>query len=80
VFAVQSEIAGGGERLYRAGQCLALFDAAHRTRSAAVAREGATIGLVGADAGLGVSGLVPAGDRWIAIDSEGGHSHFRADE
>ncbi|RFP09575.1 glucokinase [Duganella sp. BJB475] len=41
-----------------------------------VARSGAAIGLVGADAGLGVSGLVPAGDRWIAIDSEGGHSTF----
>jgi glucokinase len=41
-----------------------------------VARDGATIGLVGADAGLGVSALVPAGDRWIAIDSEGGHSTF----
>jgi glucokinase len=43
-----------------------------------VARAGATIGLVGADAGLGVSGLVPSGvdGRWIAIDSEGGHSTF----
>ncbi|MFA9216107.1 MAG: glucokinase [Sphingomonadaceae bacterium] len=41
-----------------------------------VARSGATIGLVGADAGLGVSALVPAGERWIAIDSEGGHSTF----
>lgn len=40
------------------------------------ARAGAMIGLVGADAGLGVSGLVPAGERWIAIDSEGGHSTF----
>lgn len=39
-------------------------------------RGGATIGLVGADAGLGVSGLVPAGERWIAIDSEGGHATF----
>ena len=41
-----------------------------------VLRANATIGLVGADAGLGVSGLVPAGERWIAIDSEGGHSTF----
>ena len=39
-------------------------------------RDNATIGLVGADAGLGVSALVPAGDRWVAIDSEGGHSTF----
>jgi glucokinase len=41
-----------------------------------MARPDATIGLVGADAGLGVSALVPAGERWIAIDSEGGHSTF----
>jgi len=41
-----------------------------------IIRHGATVGLVGADAGLGVSGLVPAGDRWIAIDSEGGHATF----
>ncbi len=41
-----------------------------------MARDGATIGLVGADAGLGVSALVPAGERWIAIDSEGGHATF----
>lgn len=42
-------------------------------------RDGAVIGLVGADAGLGVSYLVPlsaAGERWMAIDSEGGHSTF----
>jgi len=39
-------------------------------------RAGAVIGLVGADAGLGVSYLVQAGERWIAIDSEGGHSTF----
>lgn len=42
------------------------------------ARAGGTLGLVGAgaDVGLGVSGLVPAGERWIALDSEGGHSSF----
>ncbi len=34
------------------------------------------IGLVGAGTGLGVSGLVPQGERWIALDSEGGHSSF----
>ena len=39
-------------------------------------RDGAVIGLVGADAGLGVSYLVPVGERWIAIDSEGGHTTF----
>ncbi|KQQ46373.1 glucokinase [Duganella sp. Leaf126] len=39
-------------------------------------RAGAVIGLVGADAGLGVSYLVPVGERWLAIDSEGGHTTF----
>ncbi|WP_296000725.1 glucokinase [Rugamonas sp.] len=40
------------------------------------ARADAVIGLVGAGTGLGVSGLVPAGERWIALDSEGGHGSF----
>jgi glucokinase len=40
------------------------------------ARADAVIGLVGAGTGLGVSGLVPAGERWIALDSEGGHGTF----
>eukprot|EP01034_Spumella_vulgaris_P039284 gene39284-48533_t len=31
-----------------------------------------------AGTGLGVSGLVPAGKEWIALDSEGGHSTFAA--
>lgn len=34
------------------------------------------IGLVGAGTGLGVSGLVPAGERWVALQSEGGHVAF----
>jgi glucokinase len=34
------------------------------------------LGLVGAGTGLGVSGLVPAGDRWTALRSEGGHVTF----
>ena len=34
----------------------------------------ATIGLVGAGTGLGVSGLVPHGERgWVALSGEGGH-------
>ena len=40
------------------------------------ARAHGVIGLVGAGTGLGVSGLVPAGERWIALDSEGGHATF----
>lgn len=37
---------------------------------------GAAIGLVGAGTGLGVSGLVPSGERWIPLNSEGGHVAF----
>jgi glucokinase len=34
------------------------------------------LGLVGAGTGLGVSGLIPAGDSWTALRSEGGHVTF----
>jgi glucokinase len=45
------------------------------------ARPGGVIGLLGAGTGLGVSGMVPAGDKWIALQSEGGHVTFSpADE
>ncbi len=40
------------------------------------AKSGGVIGLVGAGTGLGVSGLVPAGGQWIALESEGGHVAF----
>ncbi|WP_426107065.1 glucokinase [Massilia sp. TSP1-1-2] len=40
------------------------------------ARAGGVIGLVGAGTGLGVSGLVPAGGQWVALESEGGHVAF----
>lgn len=36
----------------------------------------APLGLVGAGTGLGVSGLIPAGDSWTALNSEGGHVTF----
>jgi glucokinase len=39
-------------------------------------RSGSTIGLVGPGTGLGVSGLVPVGRRWVALASEGGHASF----
>ncbi len=39
-------------------------------------KSGGVIGLVGAGTGLGVSGLVPAGGRWVALESEGGHVAF----
>jgi glucokinase len=34
------------------------------------------IGVMGAGTGLGVSGLMFAGNRWLAIESEGGHAAF----
>lgn len=40
------------------------------------ARVGGVLGLIGAGTGLGVSGMVPAGNQWIALQSEGGHVTF----
>jgi len=40
------------------------------------ARAGAPLGLLGAGTGLGVSGLIPCGDGWDALRSEGGHVSF----
>jgi glucokinase len=34
------------------------------------------LGLLGAGTGLGVSALIPADGRWLALDSEGGHVTF----
>ena len=34
------------------------------------------IGVIGAGTGLGVSGLLPVADQWIALESEGGHVSF----
>lgn len=36
-------------------------------------RQGATIAVIGPGTGLGVSGLVPCGDGWTALQGEGGH-------
>lgn len=36
----------------------------------------APCGAIGPGTGLGVAGLAPAGDGWVAIRSEGGHSSF----
>ena len=41
-----------------------------------VAQPGRTIGLVGPGTGLGVSGIIPAGKGWVALESEGGHASF----
>jgi glucokinase len=40
------------------------------------AQPGTPLGLVGAGTGLGVSGLIPCGDGWTALKSEGGHVTF----
>lgn len=40
------------------------------------ARPGGVIGLLGAGTGLGVSALIPAGEHWVALDTEGGHVTF----
>ena len=34
------------------------------------------IGLIGAGSGLGVSGLIPANEGWVALGTEGGHTSF----
>ena len=35
---------------------------------------GAPLGVLGAGSGLGISGIVPAGERWIPLTGEGGHA------
>ncbi|HET9822994.1 MAG TPA: glucokinase [Burkholderiaceae bacterium] len=40
------------------------------------ARERSVIGILGSGSGLGVSGLIPADDGWIALGTEGGHTSF----
>ncbi len=37
---------------------------------------GTAIAVIGPGTGLGVSGLVPAGDKWIPLQGEGGHTAF----
>lgn len=40
------------------------------------ARERSVVGVIGAGTGLGVSGLIPAGDGHVALGTEGGHTSF----
>jgi glucokinase len=40
------------------------------------ARERSVLGVLGAGTGLGVSGLIPAADGYIALGTEGGHTSF----
>ena len=39
-------------------------------------RERSVLGLLGAGSGLGVSGLIPADQGWVALGTEGGHASF----
>lgn len=38
----------------------------------------APVGVLGPGSGLGVSGLVPSGDEWVALSGEGGHATMAA--
>ncbi|MBP6902014.1 MAG: glucokinase [Burkholderiaceae bacterium] len=40
------------------------------------ARPRSVMGLLGSGSGLGVSALIPAGDGWVSLGSEGGHTAF----
>ncbi|WP_088278934.1 glucokinase [Ideonella sp. A 288] len=52
--------------------------AAHERRQVGggTVREPSVVGVLGAGTGLGVSGLIPAGDGWVALGAEGGHTSF----
>jgi glucokinase len=39
-------------------------------------RDNAAKGVMGAGTGLGVSGLIPTADGWVALGTEGGHASF----
>jgi len=41
-----------------------------------LARDRSVVGLLGAGTGLGVSGLIPAAEGWVALGTEGGHASF----
>jgi glucokinase len=41
-----------------------------------VEQAGKPIGLIGPGTGLGVSGVIPCGGRWMALAGEGGHASF----
>ena len=40
------------------------------------ARERSVMGVLGAGTGLGMSGLIPAAEGWVALGTEGGHASF----
>ncbi len=47
-----------------------------RQVGAGMARPRGVVGLLGPGTGLGMSGLIPTGDGWISLGSEGGHASF----
>nr|WP_246312299.1 glucokinase [Aquabacterium terrae] len=53
-----------------------LAESERRQVGGGLAREGSVIGVLGAGSGLGVSGLIPAQNGWVALGTEGGHTSF----
>ncbi|MEX3606363.1 MAG: bifunctional transcriptional regulator/glucokinase [Burkholderia sp.] len=53
-----------------------LTDAQRQQIGGGTRHQNSVIGLMGPGTGLGVSGLIPTDDRWIALSSEGGHASF----
>jgi glucokinase len=53
-----------------------LAPAGRRQVGGGTARERSVVGVLGAGTGLGVSGLIPADDGWVALGAEGGHVSF----
>jgi len=53
-----------------------LEDKDKRQIGSGAARVPSVVGVIGAGSGLGVSGLIPAGDGWVALGAEGGHMSF----
>ena len=53
-----------------------LTPAQRRQVGGGTARPHSVIGVIGAGSGLGVSGLIPAGDGHVALGTEGGHTSF----
>ncbi|MFZ6654565.1 glucokinase [Undibacterium sp. TJN19] len=56
---------------------LPYLDATQRQKiGGGVELPGRCVGLIGAGTGLGVSGILPVGQSWVALASEGGHATF----
>ena len=53
-----------------------LRPAQRRQVGGGTAREHSVVGVLGAGSGLGVSGLIPVADGYVALGTEGGHASF----